>query len=259
METIKINGTFRKETGKSASKHIRYEGKVPCVLYGDGSQVHFSVFEEEFKNLVYTDKAYMVLLDIEGKTYEAVMQDIQCHPVSDIIEHIDFLKIIPNKKIKMDIPVKITGKSPGEMEGGKAMSKLRKLKVKALPEFLPDHIELSVDNVQLGESIQVKDVKIANLEILNSPSNPIVTVSIPKGLVLDTPETEAAAAAVATDGKEGAEAAATGETKTEGGDAKKGADAKKGGDDKKGGEVKKGAEAKKGDEPKKGDKSKGKN
>lgn len=205
METIKVNGTVRMNVGKKPTKSLRYEGKVPCILYGNKEQIHFSMFENEFKELVYTNKAYKVLLNIGGKEYNAILQDAQFHPVSDMVLHLDFMELIPDKKIIMEIPVKIIGIAPGIAEGGKLMSKLRKIKVKALPEKLPNFIEVNVSELALGKSVKISDLSFTGFEVLDPPTNAIVTVEIPRAVVEETvtkPVAEGDAAKATEPGKD---------------------------------------------------------
>lgn len=192
MKTISISGSARQNVGKRDAKELRYEGRVPCVLYGGKGQTHFAVFEADLKNLVYTPEVYFVDLTIDGKKYNAIMQDIQFHPVTDLILHLDFLELSESKPITMNVPIKFTGYSPGVKMGGKLVQKIKKLKVKSLPKHMKDCIEVNLDNLEIGKAVRVGDIQVENLQILDPKANSIVTVETSRAL------REAAAATPAT-------------------------------------------------------------
>lgn len=176
MKTIAMFGNARTTVGKVSTKALRTEGKVPCVLYGGKENVQFSMFEPDFKMLVYTPNTYKVKLDIDGKTYHAFLKDIQYHPVNDSILHADFLEISENKPVEVSVPVRLVGNSIGVRQGGKLLVKAKKLRVRALPAQLPDAIELNIETLEIGKSMKVADVKAGDLQLLDSPNNPIVTI-----------------------------------------------------------------------------------
>jgi large subunit ribosomal protein L25 len=176
MKTIAMFGNARASVGKVSTKALRTEGKVPCVLYGGKENVQFSVYEPDFKMLVYTPNTYKVKLDIDGKTYHAFLKDIQYHPVNDAILHADFLEISDNKPVEVSIPVRLVGNSIGVRQGGKLLVKAKKLRVRALPAQLPDAIELNIEALEIGKSMKVADVNAGDLQLLDSPNNPIVTI-----------------------------------------------------------------------------------
>ena len=182
MKTISISGSVRQNVGKRDAKELRYEGKVPCVLYGGKEQVHFSVFEADLKHLVYTPEVYFVDLDVDGKKYRAMMQDIQFHPLTDLINHIDFLELHEDKPVTMTLPVRFSGYSPGVKMGGKLVHKIKKLKVRGLPKDMVDNITISIDNLELGKMIRVSDVSVDKLTILDAKANSIVSVETSRAL-----------------------------------------------------------------------------
>ena len=157
MKSISISGTKRAAQTKQETKLLRAEGKVPCVLYGGKEQYHFSAPASSFKGLVYTPEVHTVELDIDGAKFKAIMKDIQFHAVSDKILHIDFLELNDAKKVTIEIPVKIKGNSVGVRAGGQLINKLRKLKISALPKDLPDLVELKIDDMNIGDSVRVRD------------------------------------------------------------------------------------------------------
>jgi large subunit ribosomal protein L25 len=202
MKSISIDVTKRTAGTKQAVKQLRNEGKIPCVLYGGKDVIHFTAPILSFRDLVYTPNAYTVDLNIEGEQHKAIMKDIQFHGVTDKILHIDFLELAPDKPVVMDIPLKVTGSAAGVREGGELRTKLRKLKVKALPADLPDEIEVDVTNLKISESIRVKDVKLKEAQVLDLPNNIITAVKMPRVIVEETPA--AAAAEGAAPAAEGA-------------------------------------------------------
>ncbi len=223
MQTVDIVGYKREDLSKSNTKQIRAEGNVPCVLYGAEDHVHFSAPAYLLNKLVNTTEVYYVVVDIEGKEYRCILQDVQYHPVSDIIIHADFRELTPGKKVKMEVPVKLVGTSPGVIAGGVLVRKRRKVSVQALPKDMPQQIELDVSALDLGKSLKVKDLHVENGEILVPDRITVVSVEIPRGLkALEAEEAAAAeeAEALAAEGAEGAEAgaAAEGDKPAEGGE-----------------------------------------
>ncbi|WP_242922615.1 50S ribosomal protein L25/general stress protein Ctc [Pontibacter liquoris] len=182
MQTLEIIGFKRANLGKQQSKELRNESFVPGVLYGGGEQVHFYSPAILFRDLVYSPEVYEVDLNIEGTHYRAILQDVQFHPVNEVLLHVDFLQLHDDKEVRMDIPVKMVGVSPGVLAGGKLVTKLRKLKVKALPANLPDFVEVDITDLELGKSIKVSKIKTGNYEILTNPLAPVATVTIPRAL-----------------------------------------------------------------------------
>ena len=174
MKSITIKGSERENVGKKATKAIRDAGMVPCVIYGGSQPVHFAAEEKAFKKLVYTPNAHTVVIELEnGKKEEAILQDIQFHPVSDKILHIDFYGLKEDKEIMMEIPVKVTGTSPGVLGGGVLRLNQRRLKVKALPKHLPDFIEANISELQMGNKLYVTKIVTDNYKLLH-PDNTVV-------------------------------------------------------------------------------------
>jgi large subunit ribosomal protein L25 len=176
MKYIDLKGTVRENLGKSGSKKIRANEQVPCILYGTDTTVYFSVIEKELKEVIYTPNVYLVNLDIDGKKYQVKMQDVQYHPVSDLPIHIDFLLVDKDKKITIDLPVRVQGNSVGVREGGKMVLDLRKLTVKGFVKDLPDEIDVDITELGLGKSLRVGEIAIKNIEMLNMKANPVVSV-----------------------------------------------------------------------------------
>ena len=210
MKSITIKGSERESVGKKATKALRNAGKVPCVIYGGEKPLHFAAEELSFKDLVYTPNAHTVVVDLEGgKKYDAVMQDIQFHPVTDSILHVDFYQLFKDKEVTMDIPVRLLGNSPGVRNGGRLLFRKRKLAIKALPDNLPDFFDVDISKLRIGGNISVSTLLKDEFTILHPENTVVVQVKAARNAVLTDEEDE--------EGEEGAEAAA--EAPAEGGEA----------------------------------------
>jgi large subunit ribosomal protein L25 len=173
MKSITIKGSERENVGKKATKAVRDAGMVPCVIYGGNQPVHFVADERAFKDLVYTPNAHTVVVELNGTSFNVIMQDIQFHPVSDKILHIDFFQLSDVKEIVMEVPVKITGTSPGVLLGGVLRLNQRRLKVKALPKNLPDFVEASISELEMGNKLYVTKLETNNFKLMH-PDNTVV-------------------------------------------------------------------------------------
>ncbi|MEP1095717.1 MAG: 50S ribosomal protein L25 [Cyclobacteriaceae bacterium] len=213
MKTVEIIGYKRANLGKTEAKRLREEGMVPCVVYGGDHQIHFYAPAILFRDLVYTDQAHFAMLTIEGEPepFEAIMQDLQFHPTSEVLMHVDFLQLFRGTPIKMDIPTKPVGSAPGLLAGGKLIRKVKYLSIKSLPKNMPEVIEVDVSELDLGQSIKVGEVPTGEWEILNSPLVTIAGIEVPRALKGKDEEEEEGEE---MEGEEGAEGEAT-----EGGDA----------------------------------------
>jgi len=188
MKTVSLSGSLRENVGKKDAKKIRREGKVPCVIYGGEEQVHFALGEKDFKKIIFTPEVFNILITINGKEYSTVLQDIQYHPVKDNVLHADFLEIFPEKALAISIPVKYEGTAPGIIKGGKLITKIRKLRVKGLIEDMLEYIVLDISNLEIGNSIKVRDVQLDKLQLLDISGAVIVSVKTARGVVLDESE-----------------------------------------------------------------------
>ncbi|NND63320.1 MAG: 50S ribosomal protein L25/general stress protein Ctc [Flavobacteriaceae bacterium] len=203
MKSITINGSQRESVGKVATKALRNAGKVPCVVYGGEAPIHFSADEIAFKNLVYTPDVHTVVVALEdGTKVECILQDIQFHPVTDRILHIDFYQIFDDKPVMMEIPVRITGNSKGVRNGGVLRIVNRKLRVKALPADLPDFIEADITEMKIGSKMYVTEVDQEKFTIMHSDNAVICQVRTSRTAIVDEEEEEEG-----EEGEEGVEGA----------------------------------------------------
>ncbi len=207
MKTLAISVKQRENVGKTSTRALRNQGKVPCVLYGGEKQVAFHAHENDFRKLVYTPDVFIVELDIEGSKVKAIMQDIQFHPVTDKILHIDFLEITDDKAITVSIPVILNGLAIGVRDGGNLMFRRRKIITRGLTANLPNAIEINIEDVKIGQFIYIKDLNVEGCEFLAPDSSVVVGVKMSRGAV-ETDEEEG------EEGEEGesAEGDATAET-----------------------------------------------
>jgi large subunit ribosomal protein L25 len=184
MKTILLKGESRGELGTRTAKALRSEGKVPCVIYSEGKEAtHFAVYQADFKNLVYTPNVYKVRINLDGQNHEAILQDIQFHPVSDAILHADFMTVDANKKVVMEVPIRVVGNSPGIRGGGKLIVKINRLRVRGLIADMPDFIDVTIDTLEIGQSAKVRQISLENLEILDAQENAIVSVKTTRALM----------------------------------------------------------------------------
>jgi large subunit ribosomal protein L25 len=182
MKTITIEGQIRTEFGKSATRQLRLEEKVPAVIYGGAQEVNFAAPATAFKNIVYTPDFNVVEAIVDGKSYRCVLKDLQFDKVSDSLIHVDFLELVDDKKVTVTLPIKFTGAPAGVKAGGKLVTKMKSLKVKLLPKYLRENIELDISALELNENVRVQDVKADNMEIMNSPRIPIASITMTRQL-----------------------------------------------------------------------------
>ncbi|MBU2949908.1 50S ribosomal protein L25/general stress protein Ctc [Tamlana agarivorans] len=201
MKSITIDGSQRESVGKKATKALRNAGQVPCVLYGGDKPVHFSAPELAFSKLVYTPNAHTVVINLDnGETLNAVLQDIQFHPVTDKILHIDFYQLFEDKEIALNIPVNLVGNSRGVKNGGVLRRNNRKLRIKALPANLPDFIEIDITPLKIGDKVSVADLLNEKYSFLHTDNTVVCQIRTSRTAIAEDEEEEGA--------EEGAEAAA---------------------------------------------------
>lgn len=207
MKIIALEGQERNDLGKTAARALKSEGLVPAVLYGGDEVIHFSVSAKAVRPLIYSSDFKTAELTVAGKSYRCILKEKQFHPVSDTIEHLDFMQLVDGNTIKVQVPIRFTGSAPGEKVGGKLQQNLRLLKIKTTPENLIDEMTADVSKLEMGQSIRVRDIKAAEgIEIMNALSIPIATIEIPRAL---------RSATAAAEGEEGEEEEATTEAAAE--------------------------------------------
>ncbi|MCB9285546.1 MAG: 50S ribosomal protein L25 [Lewinellaceae bacterium] len=183
MKTVAVKGTLRTEIGKKGAASVRREELIPCVLYGGDEVVHFSATMGDLRHLVYAPDFKTAEVMVDGKSYRAILKEVQFHPVTDTVMHADFLRLIDGHPVKVELPVRFKGQSPGVKAGGKLLQLLRRVLVKATPENLMEELTVDVSKVQLGQSLRIRDIQLEKgIEILMSPSVPVVMVEIPRAL-----------------------------------------------------------------------------
>lgn len=196
MKTIAIEGTLRSEVGSKSAKLLRREENIPCVIYGGEENIHFHTVVSNFKELLYTPEAHLVEISLGDKTYRAVIRDVQYHPVSDQVVHVDFYETSPDKAVTILVPINLIGNARGVRNGGRLKVNLRKLRVKATEAHLPGHIDINIEELRIGEAIRVEDVNTDGYAIMHEPQRTILTIQTARNAVVDEEEGE---------GEEGAE------------------------------------------------------
>ena len=192
MTVVDITGTERTETGKKATKADRRAGFIPCEIYSPSGNQHLKVEIHDIKNLIYTPEFKLANITLNGATFKCIVKEIQFHPVTDEIQHIDFQELVEQRLIKVNVPVRFHGTSPGVKGGGKLIENVRKIKIKCTPEQLIDHVSVDISEVQLGQSVRVRDIEaIEGVEIMANPGIPLATVEVPRSLKSEASKQEA--------------------------------------------------------------------
>ena len=194
MKTITIEGQLRTESGKKATRQLRSQQLVPAVIYGGKTEVNFSAPATAFKSIVYTSEFMFANITVDGKSYNCILKDLQFNKVTDVLTHLDFLELVDDKKVIATLPLKYTGTPMGVKAGGKLVLKIKSVKVKTLPKYLRENIEVDISALELNENIRVQNIKADNMEIMNSPRIPIASVTMTRQLKQE--ETAAAKAPV---------------------------------------------------------------
>jgi len=200
MKSITIEGQLRTESGKKATRQLRSQKLVPGVIYGGSQEINFHAPATAFKDIVYTPEFMVAEVKVDNKSYRCILKDLQFHKVSDELLHVDFLELVDEKKVIATLPLKFVGVPAGVKAGGKLVTKMKTLKVKALPKYLKESIEVNIDKLELNDNIRVEDVVADNMEILNSPRIPVASVTMTRQLKQEeatAPKADAAAAPAA--------------------------------------------------------------
>jgi large subunit ribosomal protein L25 len=183
MKTVQLSGSLRANVGKKDASSLRSAGLVPCVLYGQGQQTHFSVKQVAIEKIVYSPDVYQVELNIDGKTAVGIIQELQQHPTKDTIQHVDFLELNETKSIRIKLPVRLVGSSPGVMAGGKLMLVFRNLQCVGLSKDLPEAIILDISKLNIGGAIRVNTINIPGITFLDPANAVVVSVKMARGAV----------------------------------------------------------------------------
>ncbi len=194
MKTVSLSGSLRANVGKSDANALRAKGQVPCVIYGNGEQIHFSADERAFKDVIYTPETNIVDINLDGKSYKTVLQESQYHKITDKLIHADFLQIVDGKPVTVQLPVKTVGQSEGVKDGGKLYVRLRKLKVRGLINKLPQRVELNIEKLTIGKSIAAGDINIDGVTVLHPKNVSVVSVQVTRQVAVEETATPAAGA-----------------------------------------------------------------
>ena len=182
MKTITIEGHLRTESGKKATRLLRSQNLVPAVIYGGSSEISFAAPAAAFKSIVYTSEFMLAEVKVDGKNYRCILKDLQFNKVTDALIHIDFLELVEDKKVIAQLPLRYVGTPAGVKAGGKLVTKMKSVKVKTLPKFLKEQIDVDINALELNENIRVQDIIADNMEILNSPRIPIASITMTRQL-----------------------------------------------------------------------------
>lgn len=182
MKSVSIEGTSRSEFGKKGTRQLRSEGQIPCVIYGGNETIHFSAPKLAFRTLVYTPDFQLANITVDGKSYRCIMKDLQFDVITDELSHVDFLELVEDRKVIANLPLKFVGQPEGVKAGGRLEIKVKNLKVRTLPKYLKENLEVNIDDLQLNTNLRVEDVPAENMEIMNSPRIPIASVVMTRAL-----------------------------------------------------------------------------
>jgi large subunit ribosomal protein L25 len=212
MKKVSLSGSPRENVGKKDASHLRAEGKVPCVLYGGDDQKHFSIDRIEFDKFIYTPDVFIYELEVNGEKVDAIIRDIQFHPVTDETMHVDFLQLVEGKSVRMELPLKLVGNAIGVRNGGRLLANFRRIKIKGIPAELPEAVEVDITKLRIGKFIRIEDLELPSATILHNAKSVVVGVKMARGAVDEDEEED-------EDGEEGAEGetaeAATSEAEAE--------------------------------------------
>lgn len=183
MNTVSINVTPRTDLGKKATKATRREGLIPCVMYGGNDPMHFTTTHNDVKSLIYTPDFKVAEVNVDGGTHKCIIKDVVFHPVKETVQHIDFLRLTDGTPVKVELPVRFKGSSPGVRAGGKLIQSMRRIKVKALPENLVDELVLDIGSLELGDAIRVRDIDaVEGIQVMSPGATPVASVEVPRAL-----------------------------------------------------------------------------
>lgn len=209
MKKVSLSGSLRENVGKKDAKRVRREGSIPCVIYGGEKQIHFAVEDLAFDSLIFTPDVYEINLDIDGKKFTAILQDVQYHPVTDKVLHADFLEVLEGKPVIVGVPVHLIGDSVGVIRGGKLIQKMHKLRVKGLINKIPEFIDIDISNVNIGGSVKIREIELEDLTLLDPLNSVIVRVKAARAVEVVDEDEDEDGEGEGGDGESGGEEAAT--------------------------------------------------
>ena len=196
MESVSVAGNIREKLGAASASTLRKEGKIPCVIYGGKENIHFTTTHNDVKSLIYTPEFKLALISVDGNEVKCILKDLQVHPVTDQILHIDFIELVDGKALKVKVPVRFKGTSEGVKTGGKLVQRVRKVTVKTTPENLVDALYADITSLELGDAARIKDLEVPEgVQILGETATPVCTVEVPRALKSAASEEEGAVAA----------------------------------------------------------------
>jgi len=204
MKKVSLSGSLRENVGKKDAKKQRREGNIPCVIYGGENQVHFTTNEIKFDKIIFTPDVFLITIDVEGKKYQTILQEVQYHPVTDKVLHADFRELVAGKEVTIGIPVVLKGSSAGVMAGGQLIKKMHKIRLKGLVENMPEQVEVDITELTIGGSIKVRDLDVENITFTDPENSVIVRVKMSRNVTEDEEDEEEGE----EEGEEGAEAPA---------------------------------------------------
>lgn len=182
MKQVTIEGQLRSEFGKKVSRHIRSEGKVPCVIYGGSSNVHFTTTHKQLKGIVYTPEFKLANIQVDGKSYSCILKALQFDKITDEVTHIDFLELVPGKRLNANVPLRFVGQSVGVKEGGRFVVKMSTINLRTTPEHLKEAIDVDITNLEIGKNLRIEDIQLENTEILHNKRIPVAAVVTTRAL-----------------------------------------------------------------------------
>ena len=191
MKTVSLSGSLRKDVGSKDAKGLRKEGRVPCVLYGNGQNIHFHVKMTDFDKLINTPEVFFIEVDVEGDKYQTLIKDVQFHPVTDNALHIDFLAISEEKDVTIKLPVLTEGIAPGVINGGKLRQNYRKITVKGLPSAIPENVTINISELKIGATVRLGDIDIKGVEFIGDMKDVVIAIKMARGAVTDEEGAEA--------------------------------------------------------------------
>jgi len=185
MKKVSLSGSPRENVGKKDAKKHRREGNIPCVIYGGEKQIHFVTDEIKFDKIIFTPEVFLINIEVDGKEYQTILQDVQYHPVTDKVLHADFLQLIPGKQVSIGIPINLVGSSPGVMAGGQMIKKMHRLRLRGLIDDMPDQVDVDISSLVIGTSIKIRDIELDKLTTLDPPNSVIVRVKTSRNVAED--------------------------------------------------------------------------